>query len=156
MILIRLAYFSRNHLDRFNGPMEDRVAEILAASLANNRRDDITGALIYDSKWFAQILEGCEGVVSRTFERILRDQRHADISLVTMQPITQRRFPACPMAAVVQDEDNTDLFRHYGESQRFDPPLMRTDRLSDLIEAVIDGSLEGNTAWTTRSATSAA
>jgi len=156
MILIRLAYFSRNHLDRFNGPMDDRVAEIVATSVANNRRDDITGALVYDSKWFAQILEGCEGVVSRTFERILRDQRHADISLVVMQPINERRFAACPMAAVVHDEDNADLFRHYGESQRFDPSLMRTDRLSDLIEAVMDRSLEQRAAWTTRGATSAA
>ena len=73
-----------------------------------------------------------------------------------MQPITERRFAACPMAAVVHGEDNTDLFRHYGESQRFDPPLMRADRLSDLIQAVMDRSQERSAAWTTRSATSAA
>ncbi len=92
MILIRLTYFSRNHLDRFNGPMDDRVAEILATSVANNRRDEISGALVYDSKWFAQIIEGREGVVSRTFERILRDQRHADIALVA----TSASFGARP------------------------------------------------------------
>src|SRR5258708_27826883 len=98
MILIRLTYFSRNRLDRFNGLMEDRVAELLATAVANNLRDDVTGALVYDPKWFAQILEGSENVVSRTFERILRDQRHADVSLVAMQPITERRFAGVPMA----------------------------------------------------------
>jgi FAD-dependent sensor of blue light len=156
MILVRLTYFSRNHLDRFNGPIEDRVAEILAISVENNRRDEISGALIYDAKWFGQILEGRESVISRTFERILRDQRHADIALVAMQPITERRFANHPMAGVAQDEDNVDLFRHYAESQRFDPSLMRPERLADLIEALVARSLRGEAPWTTRSATTAA
>jgi hypothetical protein len=153
MILIRLTYFSRNHLDRFNGPMDDRIAEILATSVANNQRDDVSGALVYDPKWFAQTLEGREPVVSRTFERILRDQRHADVSLVAMQPITERCFATFPMAAVVRDEDNADLFRHYGGSRHFDPQLMRPDRLFDLIEALVDRVQEHGRA---RSATSAA
>jgi hypothetical protein len=138
VILIRLTYFSRNRLDVFNGPMEERIDELLAASIANNRRDDITGALVWDSKWFAQILEGREGVVSRAFERILRDPRHADVSLVCMQPIKERALPDCPMMAIAHDEHNRDLFRHYGERERFDPPLMRADRLGDLIEALVE------------------
>jgi FAD-dependent sensor of blue light len=153
MILIRLTYFSRNRLDRFNGPMEDRVAELLATAVANNLRDDVTGALVYDPKWFAQILEGSENVVSRTFERILRDQRHADVSLVAMQPITERRFAGVPMAGLVQSEDNADLFRHYGGSRHFDPQLMRAERLFDLIEALEDRTLEDRRP---RSATTAA
>jgi FAD-dependent sensor of blue light len=138
MILIRLTYFSRNHLDLFNGPMEERVAELLAVSTANNRRDDITGALIWDSKWFAQILEGHEGVVSRAFERILRDQRHAEVALVAMQPISERTFASCPMVAIAHGEHNRDVFRHFGERGRFDPLLMRPDRLADLIEALVE------------------
>ena len=141
MILIRLTYFSRNHLDRFNGPMDDRVAEILATAVANNLRDDVSGALICDPKWFVQILEGRESVVSRTFERILRDQRHADVSLVAMQPITERSFAAFPMAGLAQSEDNADLFRHYGGSRHFDPQLMRAERLFDLAEALTSRSL---------------
>ena len=152
VMLIRLTYFSRNHLDRFNGPMHERVAEIVAASVANNTRDEISGALIYDAKWFVQILEGREEVVSRTFERILRDPRHADITLVAMPPIAERSFAPYPMTSVVQDENNADLFRHYGEGERFDPRLMRPERLWDLVEAVV-GRLDGSQSWATRSAT---
>jgi len=144
MILVRLTYFSRNRIDPRRGSMHDRVLEILSASVANNRRDGITGALIYDSKWFAQVLEGTEGAVSRTFERILRDERHSDVSLVAMQPMTERLFGMCPMMSIAREADNSHLFRHYGESERFDPPLMRPDRLFDLVEALVSRSLEGH------------
>jgi hypothetical protein len=154
-MLIRLAYFSRNRLDLRNGPMRDRFAELLSASAANNQRDGITGALIYDSKWFAQVLEGHEQAVSATFERILRDDRHSDVALIGMQPVAERRFAMSAMAGVSRGEDNADLFRHYGENDRFDPQVMRADRLSDLIEALVDRSLE-RTPWTTRNATNAA
>ena len=156
MGMIRVAYFSRNRLDCFNAPMADRVAEILATSIANNRRDGITGALVYDDKWFAQVLEGGERAVTNAFERILRDRRHNDVTLVALSPVSERRFATSPMACIVHGRDNSDLFRHYGESERFDPSLMTADRLTQLVEALVDRSLLGDTPWTTRNATSAA
>jgi hypothetical protein len=133
MILIRLTFFSRNRLERQDARS---VAEILATSQSNNRRDDLTAALIYDDDWFAQELEGSETALSVTFERILRDQRHAEVSLVTMQPVAARRYPD-PMTAIARSGDNDDLFRHYCDGGRFDPRLMRADRLADLVEAVV-------------------
>ena len=135
MDLIRLTYFSRIRLQE---PINDHVGEILATSVANNRRDNITGVLVHDGKWFAQMLEGPESIISATFERILRDRRHSDVSLVTMQPVTARRFAIWWMAGITYNEDNYDLFQHYGENDRFDPRLMRADRLRDLIEALAD------------------
>src|SRR5436305_6042624 len=73
MTIVRLTYYSRNRIERAGAPMHDRIHDILIESVANNRRDDITGALIHDDKWFAQALEGPEAMVSATFERILRD-----------------------------------------------------------------------------------
>src|SRR4051812_6225006 len=135
MILIRLTYFSRIRLQE---SISDHIREILSTSVANNRRDNVTGALVHDGKWFAQMLEGRESIVSATFERILRDGRHSDVSLVAMQPIAERRFGAWWMADIAYDENNSDLFRHYGESECFDPHLMRPDRLCDLVEALAD------------------
>jgi hypothetical protein len=112
------------------------LEDILIVSVANNRRDDVTGALIHDDTWFAQVLEGTEAAVSATFERISRDQRHADVRLVKIQPASVRRFAASWMTLVGRDEGNADLFRHYGESDRFDPQLMLADRLGDLVEAL--------------------
>jgi hypothetical protein len=157
MKLIRLTYFSRNRLGDWYSSKDCGVAEILSVSIANNLRDGITGALICDERWFVQALEGVEGKVSAAFERILRDQRHRDVSLVTMQPVTERHYPNSAMNCVFRDEDNGDLFRHYGEGEHFDPRQMRPDRLSDLIEAVVQRGARGESStWTKRHATSAA
>jgi hypothetical protein len=158
MILVRLTYFSRNHTHRLGGPMDDRTHDILIESVANNRRDDVTGALIHDDKWFAQALEGPETMVSATFERILRDPRHSDVRLIKMQPVPARRFAAWWMACVARSDDNADLFRHHCESECFDPQLMRAERLGDLIEAVVARTPRhhGKAAWTGGSVTNAA
>jgi hypothetical protein len=158
MIIVRLTYFSRNHIDRSGGPIHDRIRDILIESVTNNRRDDITGALIHDDKWFAQALEGPETMVSATFERILRDPRHSDVRLIKMQPVPARRFAAWWMVSVGRGDDNADLFRHHCESECFDPQLMRPDRLGDLIEAVVARTArpQGNAAWTSGGATNAA
>jgi hypothetical protein len=156
MMLIRLTYFSRNRLDQWYGSRDCGIAEILATSVANNLRDCITGALICDDRWFVQALEGAEAKVSAAFERILRDQRHGDVSLVTMQAVTDRRFANFAMVSVFRDQDNDDLFRHYAEDESFDPRQMRPDRLSDLIEAVVQRGATGGPQWTRRHATNAA
>jgi hypothetical protein len=88
---------------------------------ANNPRDDITGGLIYDAKWFVQVLEDTEQAVSRAFERILRDPRHGVVALVNMQPIKARRFGLWSMAAVPWGKDNAQLFQQSTESNSFDP-----------------------------------
>jgi FAD-dependent sensor of blue light len=158
MILIRLTYFSRSRLDRLGGASDDHIDDIVLESVTNNRRDDVTGAMVHDHKWFAQVLEGRETIVSATFERILRDPRHSDVTLVKMQPVAERRFATWWMARAARSADNADLFRHYGESDEFDPQLMLADRLGDLIEAVVSRlpQLQGSRPWTTRSDTNAA
>lgn len=158
MIIVRLTYYSRNLLDRLGGPIQERAHDILIESVANNRRDDITGALIHDDKWFAQALEGPEAAVTATFERILRDPRHGEVKLIKMQPVPARRFGAWWMACVARCDDNAELFRHHCEGERFDPRLMRADRLGDLIEAVVARTPrhQGTAAWTAGSVTNAA
>jgi hypothetical protein len=136
MNITRLTYYSRISIDGGAQSIADRLEDILIVSVANNRRDDVTGALIHDDTWFAQVLEGTEAAVSVTFERISRDQRHCDMRLVKIQPAAVRRFAASWMTFVAHSEANADLFRHYGESERFDPQVMLADRLGDLIEAV--------------------
>jgi hypothetical protein len=156
MMLIRLTYFSRNRLDGRNISKDVGIADILATSAANNLRDRITGVLICDDRWFAQVLEGAESNVSATFERILRDERHCNVTLVTMQPVAERRYPAFPMKGFVRSDDNDDLFRHYSEHESFDPREMRADRLSDLIEEVVRRGAKGEQSLAVASRTSVA
>ncbi len=136
MDLVRLVYHSRRRYDR-DRPLADQVFDIVAISVANNQRDDITGGMVHDAKWFVQVLEGPEIGVSQAFERILRDPRHSDVALVNMQPIGMRRFGAWRMAEAGYDLATAPLFRHYCESDRFDPQFMLSDRLIEMVDALL-------------------
>jgi Sensors of blue-light using FAD len=136
MMITRLTYFSRRNVDRNDRSSDDCIKDVLIESVANNRRDDVTAALIYDHEWFAQVLEGPEAAVSATFERILRDQRHCGVRLVKMQALATRRFASWWLAIVAHTPDNSEIFHHYCETERFNPELMPPDRLGDLVEAL--------------------
>lgn len=135
MLLIRLLYFSRSRLREWYASDACGAADIIAVSRRNNLRDGITGVLLHDPPWFVQVIEGPETGVSTAFERILHDQRHRDVALVTMQALPQRRHAGSTMTCIMRAADNDDLFRHYCEGTTFDPRQMRPDRLSDLVEA---------------------
>ena len=116
MILIRMTYFSRIRLDRWStGNEMTSIAEILETSIANNRRDGITGALICDDRWFAQALEGAERV---TADIRAHPARSAPLAMCRWSPCSRNANAAIPVFAMVgvfRSEDNGDLFRHYGE-----------------------------------------
>lgn len=165
MQLVRLLYFSRNRLAQFGDPIEDRLAELIGVCMAQNRRDRVTGVLVHDETWFVQALEGDAAAVSQSFERILRDPRHGEVTLTQMRPVATRRYGCAPMAAIARDEDNASIFRQYAEGTGFDPRLIPADRLADLVEALLQDAAKcptksrsafQGTSWTIGNATNAA
>ena len=74
------------------------MERILDASRLDNRRDGITGALLYGEGCFAQVLEGPTAAVERTFERIRCDVRHADVVVLESRAVRTRLFGDWSMA----------------------------------------------------------
>lgn len=86
--LRRLFYVSRTPEQ-----VEPRVVHaILAASRRLNRQHDVTGALAYSGGYFAQVLEGDAAHLSALLQRIARDPRHRDLTVVFEQLITRRDY----------------------------------------------------------------
>lgn len=137
MSLVRLAYYSRNRLDPAQGGLAERVSEILAVSVANNRRADISGGLIFSSDWFAQVLEGERVAILETFARIEKDPRHSGITTIESRLVTSRRFSFWWMAAAGWSPQNADLFRQYCGGETFTPFRLDGEATCDLIEAVL-------------------
>lgn len=67
--------------------------DILIASRRRNRPDGITGCLICRADLYVQLLEGERAAVTRTFGRILRDDRHIDVRIVWCGDAVARLFP---------------------------------------------------------------
>jgi hypothetical protein len=73
------------------------LTSILMQARKNNARNGITGALICREDLFLQILEGPRDLVTATFSRILRDERHVDVVNLLSNEIHGRLFPEWSM-----------------------------------------------------------
>ena len=63
-------------------------------SRSNNRRDDITGLLVFDGQAFCQFVEGPQPAMEALLARLERDGRHVNMRVVHHGPATSgRRFP---------------------------------------------------------------
>ena len=83
------------------GPQTTTVTgSILKTARAFNKAQDITGVLCQGQGLFLQVLEGQRSAVNRLYARILADQRHKDVELLTYEEISARRFGAWAMAHV--------------------------------------------------------
>ena len=70
---------------------------ILTTSRFNNPEIGVTGNLICHSDLFLQMLEGPSTQVHRLYERILVDNRHADIVKLRDEKSESRLFPSWAM-----------------------------------------------------------
>lgn len=93
-----LAYYSRNAIAGDGEMLLAEIASILDVARANNRRNDITGALLYTGGRFAQVLEGPLAKVEAIFEQIQTDPRHYDVHVLQFGPVAQRCFAQWNMA----------------------------------------------------------
>jgi hypothetical protein len=73
------------------------LASILLQARENNARNGITGCLICREDLFLQMLEGPRDLVTSTFSRILRDERHVDVVNLLSSEIHGRLFPEWSM-----------------------------------------------------------
>ena len=141
--LHRLVYYSRNRI--VGGPAEvgREIRDILASSRKNNAPIGVTGALMFNAGCFGQVLEGKREVLESTFERIQRDTRHGDVSLLAFEPIEQRVFGAWSMGFVGARAEDEAAFADVAEQSGFDPSLANGDQLLEALRAV---ALEEETA----------
>ena len=134
--LWRLVYYSRN---RISDDLAQEVQAILATSRRNNEQAGVTGALLFNSGCFGQILEGPRRAVEATFERIQRDTRHGDVSLLDFSPLGDRGFAAWSMAFVGTRESDRQRFSELAEESDFDPSRMSADGMFETLHRLALG-----------------
>ncbi|PZA14052.1 phosphonate transporter [Rhodopseudomonas palustris] len=131
--LFRVLYVSRN---RIAGPLDQlksEVAGLLATSRINNARVGITGALIVNSGFFAQVLEGPRKAVEEVFEAIQQDGRHGDIQVLLATPIAVRAFPNWAMAYVGQSPRHQDALAWLQTETDFHTGHLVGERLYSIV-----------------------
>ena len=96
--LYKIVYCSRNLISSADGDRE--LSHILGKARANNSRHEITGALLFNAGFFAQVLEGPQAAIERIFERIQCDPRHNEVTVLESGSAGERIFPEWAMAHV--------------------------------------------------------
>ena len=66
------------------------IAQILGVSDRNNRRDHISGLLMFHQGHILQVIEGQRVDLDRLMRRLLTDARHTDLRVLSDMPIAAR------------------------------------------------------------------
>ena len=92
--LLRLVYASKINFDPATNAkaIDPVIADILAQSRRNNEPNNIGGVLCYGDGFFFQCLEGERGRVEQLYDRLLNDDRHREVTLLSKHPVAQRMF----------------------------------------------------------------
>lgn len=108
--LHQFLYLSRIAGDK---PFE-AIAEITAQARRNNRRDDITGVLVFDGAHVCQYVEGAAGAIDALVERLQADPRHEALQVLHRGALDgPRRFARWRMGYLLLD-DGQELTRYAG------------------------------------------
>ena len=134
--LNRLVYYSRNRIPGTSAEVAAAVDAILASAQRNNSQLFVTGALIFNSGIFAQVLEGSRRDIELTFERIQRDARHSDVEVLAFEEVQNRQFPSWSMAFVGHSREGENLFGHISEATGFEARRMEGERIFEIMRAI--------------------
>lgn len=126
--LFRLVYYSRNQIVGDTAAFASDLDRILSSSQFNNARAGLTGALLFDAGCFGQVLEGPRRAIEATFERIQRDPRHRDVSLLAFQP-AERAFPNWSMRFVGAKRLDAECYAGIANQSGFDRSRVSADAL---------------------------
>jgi hypothetical protein len=133
----RLVYFSRNAMPGTNDEIVEGIHQILKSSRRNNARVGVTGALLFNSGCFAQVLEGSSSAVSETFERIQWDERHSDVLVLEYGPVAARAFPDWSMSFVGMARSGQNLFGDVSAASGFNPAHLKADQIFSTLHRLV-------------------
>ena len=97
---------------------EAQMDILLDICRAMNSRDGLTGILVHlhapqsGRAFFVQVLEGTQHAVEQAYARILSDERHEHVTLLSTSVTTERQYGAWSMTLRVLDAQQTESLRH--------------------------------------------
>ncbi len=135
--LFRILYCSRNLTELTPGLEALSLGQILHTARSNNARRQVTGALLYSSGYFAQVLEGPMTQVEQVFEKIQRDPRHSDVTVLECSEIGLRDFPEWSMARVEPVTEAQAEVTGAALQDAIDSPAATSSQVLELLRSLV-------------------
>ena len=119
MLIHRLLYQSDCAVAGTPAQVEATVQAIVRFSQLANQAAGLTGALMFSSGVFVQVLEGPLLALEATFERICSDLRHKRVRLLDLAVTEERAFEDWSMVSIAQAIDLDRLYPTPARAQGF-------------------------------------
>jgi len=136
--IYQILYCSRNRLQGKPVEIAAQVTTILQAARRNNLEAGVTGALLFNTVLFAQVLEGPLDHVEQIFEKIQCDSRPSDVTVLRSGIVEARFFAEWSMAfAGAPSEQSSPLMAATLRAGLADPSQAAEEVLSLLRTLVL-------------------
>lgn len=139
--LVQMVYISRANMPitSKNDEIGPEISKILRKSRANNRANNIVGALYFGNGYFFQCLEGDESALMSLYEKLKKDDRHKDLKIISLKPVDSRSFGDWEMKYLPAEQDVQKLLRSFGMNN-FDPYQFDEAKTEKMLNLLITGS----------------
>ncbi|MDP3701841.1 MAG: BLUF domain-containing protein [Hylemonella sp.] len=97
------------------------LPQIMKLAQANNEVHNLTGLLVFNHKYYLQVIEGGRKAVNSLLSNLYRDPRHVDMMVLGLEEITQRAFPDWGMQFVPAASATREIMLRNGVAREFDP-----------------------------------
>ncbi len=130
--LSRLIYISKKdiYLDTKD------LKEILLKAQQHNVSHDITGMLLFNSRFFLQVLEGPRKSINNLYHKIAQDKRHSDVQLLQMGNITKRQWRQWSMEFISITDIELNIYEEYMGKGEFNPYHLDSISVDDFLSDV--------------------
>ena len=117
-----------------------QVKGIVEESQRNNQLCGITGVLIYEGSNFVQVIEGERSDLEALIEKVKRDHRHTDFTLLADEPVSERQYSDWSMETFyVSDPSLVDLATIKDLSNIYQRSFtMRSRQYFEFIKQMVD------------------
>ena len=134
--LHHVVYVSRRVTEDASIGLSDVVSKILRSAIENNRRLNVTGALLACDNTFVQVLEGRRIDVDAIMQRVNHDGNHTAIRIIVAEPIRERRFAQWSMCASTLSPTDRAIIEVLETSGKFDGSRLTAEFAMRLLLAV--------------------
>ena len=97
------------------------VYDILEHSTHYNTQHNITGMLVFNSRYFLQAIEGPQTPILVLREKIQRDKRHRNFVMLGHEKITKLTWANWSMSLVTPTPANRNILEQFNTHDGFDP-----------------------------------
>lgn len=132
---LRIAFCSEANFSSWADPrgVELEISRIMYPAPRTEADQQAGGIFHYGNRFFLQCVEGPREAVEFIFRRNCGEDRHKNVELLSVEPISQRIFPENSMSHVGMRRQLIELLERHGVST-FNPYRMTSEMLEEFLQ----------------------